>query len=435
MKNGRVMLTDDKDKPPTLAKDAQQVAQWRPLILVVLLLALVLRLTAAVVVERRVQQAGRTFFIEGDANGYWHLGMAIANGDDYSVHTPTRRILRVPGFPLLLAGTICLFGDSVFAARCVLAMVGVGCCWLTWLLGSRLVMPRVGFWAALLMALHPLQIGNSVLILSENWFTFWMLAGLLAFVKLVDDPRGMPDENAKLDREMLGRALFTGGLIAVAVLVRPGFIPWLIVAIAGVLFLLKQSWSARLTVVAVLLVAFATVMMPWVFRNHKVTGHWVLTSLWSGPSLYDGLNPEADGTSNMEFFDRENVMGTMSEYEMNAHYQHRAVEFMRTNPWTSVVLSGRKFTRFLQLAPSANSMGWAQRAVCGAWVSMFGLLCVVGIRSQLLNPTGLLVVLGPFLLFMAVHMVFVGSLRYRLPVEFPLAILAATGLRQWLPRK
>ena len=80
-------------------------------------------------------------------------------------------------------------------------------------------------------------------------------------------------------------------------------------------------------------------------------------------------------------------------------------------------------------------MGWAQRVVCGAWVSMFGLLCVVGIRSQLLNPTGLLVVLGPFLLFMAVHMVFVGSLRYRLPVEFPLAILAATGLRQWLPRK
>ena len=82
----------------------------------------------------------------------------------------------------------------------------------------------------------------------------------------------MSDENAKLDREMLRHALFTGGLIAVAVLVRPGFIPWLVIAIAGVLFLLKQSWSARLIVVAALLVAFATVMMPWVFRNHKVTG-------------------------------------------------------------------------------------------------------------------------------------------------------------------
>ena len=429
------MLTDDKDQPPILAEDALQVAQWRPLILAVLLLALVLRLTAAVVVERQVQQAGRTFFVEGDANGYWHLGKALANGDDYSDHTPIRRVLRVPGFPLLLASTICLFGDSVFAARCVLAVVGVGCCWLTWLLGSRLVMSRVGFWAALLMAVHPLQIGNSVLILSENWFTFWMLAGLLAFVKLVDGPRGTPDENAKLDRGMLGRALLTGGLIAVAVLVRPGFIPWLVIAIAGVLFLLNQSWSARLTVVGALLVAFGAVMVPWVFRNYQVTGHWVLTSLWSGPSLYDGLNPEADGTSNMEFFDRENVMGTMSEYEMNAHYQHRAVEFLRTNPWTSVVLSGRKVARFLQLAPSANVVGWGQRVVCGALVLVFGLLCVAGIRSRLLNSVGLLVVLGPFLLFMAVHMVFVGSLRYRLPVEFPLAILAATGLRQWLPRK
>ena len=64
------MLTDDKDQPPILAEDARQVAQWRPLILAVLLLALVLRLTAAVVVERQVQQAGRTFFVEGDANGY-----------------------------------------------------------------------------------------------------------------------------------------------------------------------------------------------------------------------------------------------------------------------------------------------------------------------------------------------------------------------------
>ena len=35
---------------------------------------------------------------------------------------------------------------------------------------------------------------------------------------------------------------------------------------------------------------------------------------------------------------------------------------------------------------------------------------------------------GPFLQFLLVHMVFVGSIRYRLPLEFPLSILAAHGL-------
>jgi hypothetical protein len=40
----------------------------------------------------------------------------------------------------------------------------------------------------------------------------------------------------------------------------------------------------------------------------------------------------------------------------------------------------------------------------------------------------------PFVQFLLVHMVFVGSIRYRLPVEFPLTIIAARGL-VWLMQK
>ncbi len=414
-------------------EDARESAQWRPLILAVLLLALVLRLISAVVVERHVHEAGRTFFVEGDANGYWHLGKAIAAGEDYAIHQPPRRVLRVPGFPLLLAGCIQSFGDNVFPARCVLAVVGVGCCWLTWLLGSRLVMRRVGFWAALFMAVHPLQVGNSVLILSENWFTFWMLASLLALVNLIDAPGRIMDQSLRFDAVMLGRSVLTGALIAAGVLVRPGFIPWLVVTFIAVLLLLKQSLRARFTLAAIMVLAFGTVMLPWAARNHSLTGHWVLTSLWSGPSLYDGLNPDADGSSDMQFFERHNVMATMTEYEMNAHYQSLALQFIQEHPGRTLSLAGHKLVRFLQPIPNSISAGWVVCVVCGAVGAAFLALCLVGMRSGLLDPVGLMLVLGPFLLFMVVHMVFVGSLRYRLPAEFPLAILAATGLRQMLP--
>ena len=104
----------------------------------ILLLALLLRVVAAIVIDRHVSEAGRTFLIEGDANGYWELGQHIAAGEDYAIFQPPRRVLRTPGFPLLLAASIKGFGKNVFAATLMMAVVGTGCCcWLTWLLARK----------------------------------------------------------------------------------------------------------------------------------------------------------------------------------------------------------------------------------------------------------------------------------------------------------
>ncbi|MCH2212409.1 MAG: phospholipid carrier-dependent glycosyltransferase [Fuerstiella sp.] len=425
----------DKHKPRSPAEDCGSQQRWRSAVPAVLFVALILRIGAASWTELSVREAGRMFFVEGDANGYWHLGRAVASGEDYSIHQPARRVLRVPGFPLLLGAVIHCFGESVFAARIILAGVGAGCCWLTYCLGCQLVTRRVGFWAALLMAVHPLQIGNSVLILSENWFTFWMLAGLWCLASQIGCSLGQSNEDSAFRLPLLIRSALTGALIAVAVLVRPGFILWLPVAMMAVVLLTRHRWPEKLILPVLMVIAFAAVMLPWVVRNYNVTGHWVLTSLWSGPSLYDGLNPAADGSSNMQFFDRDNVMATMSEYQMNAHYQQLAQQFMRENPGRTLTLAGRKLVRYLQPVPNSVSAGWVVWVACSLFWLIVVALCVAGLRARQLNPTGLLLVLGPFVLFMVVHMVFVGSLRYRLPAEFPLAILVATGMCQWLPRR
>ena len=421
------------DSPATKRQDDKRFArQWRPYIFFVLLLAFMLRFLAAVLIEDHVTNAGRDFFVEGDANGYWDLAHDIHSGRDYSVHEPPRQVLRVPGFPLLLAGIIALFGNDVFAARCVLAAVGTACCWVTWLLGKRLVMRRVGFWAALIMAVHPWQVGSSVLILSESWFTLWMLLSLLVLVKVVDGPRGTPGEPAQPPVPLLLRAVVCGVFVGCAVLIRPGFLPWLAVAVVAVTVLLRGGFAKRIMAAGAIVVGCFAVMLPWTIRNHSVTGHYVVTSLWSGPSLYDGLNPDADGSSDMTFFDRDNVMERMTEYEMNAHYVSLAVEFAQEHPTAVFRLARQKLVRFLQFVPNTAPGGWATWAVGAVLAIGFWVLIAMGLRSQLLDTPGLLVVLGPFLLFLLVHMVFVGSLRYRLPAEFPLSILAAAGIRQWL---
>lgn len=416
---------------------AAVAARWSPLVLALLVLALLLRMLAAVVVERHAQNAGRAFLIEGDANGYWELGQKLARGQAYAIHQPPRYVLRMPGFPLLLAGSIRLFGDSVLAARMILAVIGTVCCWLTWCLGKQVHTRRTAFYAALFVAVHPLHILNSVLILSETLFTLWMLTSLIALVWLVNRTAAACPvrHTAPCAWRLWLRSLLTGALIGITVLVRPGFLPWLAVAIGAVVLLVTRPVPVRCLLTGGLLIGCGLTLLPWAARNASVTGHWVVTSLWSGPSLYDGLNPNATGASDMRFFDEDNLMGRqqMTEFEMNEYYKQRASEFVRSRPARAFQLAFIKGMRFLSPvlnvsnAETRGLSGWVINAVCVAlWVLLYG-TAVVGLYSRQWNAMGLLSMLGPFVLFLLVHMVFVGSVRYRLPVEYPLAVLAAIG--------
>ena len=61
-------------------------------------------------------------------------------------------------------------------------------------------------------------------------------------------------------------------------------------------------------------------------------------------------------------------------------------------------------------------------------ITAFG-FAVVGVIRRETGCVGSVVAIGPFVLFLLVHMVFVGSVRYRLPVEFPLSVMTAVGWR------
>ena len=386
----------------------------------ILLLALLLRVIAAMAIDQRVTEAGRTFLIEGDANGYWELGQHIAAGEDYAIFQPPRRVLRTPGFPLLLAASIKVFGKSVFAASLVMAVVGTGCCWLTWLLARKLSDEFTALWAMLLVAGSPLQIGSNVQILSETWFSLGLLICLLALARLLK----------QAPAASCGRIAFANGILTgLTVLIRPGWLLWAGLSSLLVILFGQMTFAKRILCATLICGGCFVALLPWAWRNHEVTDHWVFTSLWSGPSLYDGLHDGATGASDMNFFDQENVLATMSEYDMNSHYKQRAIDFVMSHPRRTVELALLKAGRYL--SPSLNAAGFSGgvfSVFCVVWYCVLMVLILAGaldLRHKLAY-VGLLA--GPFLQFLLVHMVFVGSIRYRLPVEFPLSILAAHGL-------
>ena len=410
------------------------MVQGRTWLIAILILALGGRLVTAWVVQQKV--GDQLCLIAGDAEGYWQLAQQIAAGKNFEFADPPRRVHRMPGFPAVLALSMKLFGESPFAARCLLAFVGTAACGAVYLLGRQLFDERIGLIACGLTAISPVMAGFSVLLLSETLFALTLTLNLWCAAKWLAESRE-PIADGRF--QFLWSAL-TGVGVAITTLVRPSWLlagPLLAVMVIALSFRKKDyghrpsAYGRRLEVVVMLLALFAT-LLPWAWRNHSVCGHWVFTTLWSGPSLYDGLNPVANGDSNMTFFDDDNLMAKMPEWDVDQHYKHAAWQFARQNPGRAIELTAIKLWRYWKPWPSAEQFGGIGPALLVA--GFFIPICILAIRGWWLVRSRLwtwLLPLGPIVYFAAIHAVFVGSLRYRLPAEYPLCVLAAVGLVRW----
>jgi 4-amino-4-deoxy-L-arabinose transferase-like glycosyltransferase len=401
---------------------------WLPFILAG---ALVLRIAAAVAVQHWVERTpGRLCLIEGDAAGYWELAKHLSRGEDFAIYDPPRYVERMPGFPILLAGAMKLFGEQGFWIRFLLAGVGTGACGLVYWLARELVDHETGLLASFLAAVSPMFVAFSVLFLSETLFALALLASLIALAKLVP-------AKSECVRTHSTIALAAGLLCGTATLIRP---TWILVApaFAVVYLFAAHNRKARLIPATVLVGALALTLSPWALRNYWVTGHFIATTLWVGPSLYDGLNLQATGDSNMAFIDSEGRyapdQGADFEYQADRYYRRKALDFVVDNPARTLGLTFKKLARFLNPFPNA---GQFQHWMVFLGVGFFELpalgLALVGLWHNRANRRLCLLAAGALVYFALVHTVFVGSVRYRLPAEYPLLVLTALGVRRFLP--
>ena len=405
------------------------------LLWIILAVALAIRVAGAIGLQWWLDgRPGQTFLIEGDANGYWHLAEDIAEGREFAIHEPPRYVLRMPGFPALLAVPIRLFDDPFFPARLMLACGGTVACALVYWLGRVLCDERVGLTAMTLATVSPTLAGFSPVILSETTFAMCLMASLIGMAVMV---RGRVVATAEGNRcqnwtpgMMAVLGTLTGVLIGITCYVRPS---WLLAApLFGTALVLLSPDRGRALLAGICVVAGAVgVLLPWGMRNERITGHFVLTTLWMGPSLYDGLSPQATGDSDMTFFDRDNLMAKgISEYDVNKHYSEQAWAFARSQPGRVIELAFIKLWRYFKPWPSADQFGgWLPAVVLTSFTIPMYLLALRGWWVMRADFRAWGLTIGPLLYFAGLHMLFVSSLRYRLPAEYPLLVMTAVGWR------
>jgi hypothetical protein len=279
--------------------------------------------------------------------------------------------------------------------------------------------------AALLVAFNPFLLYFCGLILSETLFTSMLVWGMAMLVAGKGDGVRKP-------RTLLWLA---GGLtLALSVLVRPSAVLMPLVLGIGSMFVNRApqgSYQLRwpLPVGATMLLLTGLVLAPWAIRNHQVLGQWVLLETNSGFTLYDGYNPDATGASNQRFVMQMPQLSRMSEIERSRYLEELAFDAARKNPRRTIDLARAKLVRTWSPMPLSDQYSGKMYQLIGLCYSLpLDLLVLWGLASGNLSRGAKVLVLLPAIYLSGVHMLTVGSLRYRIPAEPPLALLAACAL-------
>jgi 4-amino-4-deoxy-L-arabinose transferase-like glycosyltransferase len=382
--------------------------------IVIVLASICIRLGAAVWWESRLPPGENFYF--GDSDTYWVLGQAVARGDPYQYLSPERTIFRTPGYPLLLAGLFRLLGTDapVMAARALSALFGGAAVAVLGWWTTRLFGARAGLIAGVLAMLYPGAVAMGAFVLAEAPFCPFMLIQLALW--------GLASRGGQRHRS-LSLAAAAGLSGTIATLIRPS---WLLFTPFGLLLGLASKDRRHLMIVGtVMLAAFAVGMSPWWIRNAYVSGHFVATTLQTGASLYDGLNPQADGGSNMRFVPEFEVReraahpelgATEFEYQLNRSFNEAAKEWAREHPARVLKLAAIKFVRIWNVWP--NEPAFRSQSLRLVVLLSYGpvlLLALVGAWRYRLGGWPYVLPWLPAVYFTLLHIVFVGSIRYREP--------------------
>jgi 4-amino-4-deoxy-L-arabinose transferase-like glycosyltransferase len=400
--------------------------------------ALGLRVLAAVLVHWYTQHRG-VLCVFPDTRIYWMLAETIVAGTTYEV-TQWGDIpyfaLRMPGYPLFLAGCRLVFGARLLPVRLVQSILGAVSVWLVYRLTARVAplhsaeqAKTIPLLAAALAAIDPFFVATAALVLSEALFIPLMLVSLLglAVIWRAEDEGADPPSHGWL------WALGTGVASGAAVLVRPSwilFVPmmiaaWLLASVQG-----RGRLGAAVRGSVLVAVGVVAVMAPWWLRNARIYGRFVPTALWTGASLYDGLNPRATGASDMDWFLSAPDIWPLDEEAQDAELFHRAVAFARDNLLRVLELAAIKAARYW--SPWPNAEGWNSVAIAllsALWSLPLLAAMAVGAWDRRGDGRALVVLAGPLVYFALLHMVFASSMRYRIPAAVPGMGLAALGLQ------
>ena len=364
-----------------------------------------------------------------DDRDYDAIARSLVHGQGFSLDgAPTA--YRLPGYPLLLAGSYGVFGDVKTPIRFFQAAADVLSCLLLFSIGKKMFSESVGLIAAAALAVFPIQVLYVSHLMTETLFTTVLL--LIVWVVVIEED----------DLGLAAASVILGALTGVGLLLRTT-----VALIPAVIFLYRYRRGIPFTKNAgglMLIVATAAIVVaPWLVRNYDMFHRLSMTSN-AGVNFWMGNHSGASGAYS---FPRDNnpLAAVADDFDRSDLGFQRGLDFIRSHPLEYCLIEGKKFAHFFAadywlLMTMEYKPEWATSPNAAAVFSQLSLSNIILLHlpyvvAVLLGSFGLIcpargsenrffLLRGILLYWLVIHLVFYADARYRFPVV-PLFILAA----------
>jgi hypothetical protein len=197
----------------------------------------------------------------------------------------------------------------------------------------------------------------------------------------------------------------------------------------GLLVSLNCDMKKRIGVVSIFFVTAVCVLVPWGVRNYRVCGAIIPVSGAGGYVLYQGNSADATGGTGgmnergVDYQDPKEAPKNLTEIQQDSYLRGLAVDFIKKNPGRFVELALIKFWNMWR-PYHADTRMISKIVMCASYVPIV-VLALAGFLLSLKEWRRHLVFYLLLAYYIGVHMILLGLIRYRYPMEPLLVIYGA----------
>lgn len=298
---------------------------------------------------------------------------------------------------------------SVLLLQCLL---GAGCVVLLRRMAERLTDAKTARWAALWVAVDPALVFFTPQLQTETVFVAMELVFFIYLLRLLEEP-------------LSWRLVLLGVWGGLCALCRSVF-----GAYPAVLFLAlwrTKGFARAFALCAVLGIGWFVPSLVWTARNYRKYGGFVPMSAQMGWTLYEGFSLDREEVRRRpyEMAAEAKAQGLADPREEGRYFMAKTKAFASAHPLAALkIVVGKAFLYWRPFPYDPHA--WWQRGALGVYYLIVFALGIAGLFAVRSRPEW-----GPiwalFVYLTMAHAVFFTSLRYRLPLEPFLCLLAAAG--------
>ena len=336
-----------------------------------------------------------------------------------------------PVYPWIVSLAFRIFGSysqaSAFVMLSFNSIFAALTCWTIYRTARRIFNPTVAIWAGWVWALYPDTIFWSVRWIWETSLSAFLLSLLFMLtVEMEGDER-------------LSSWIGYGLLWGIEGLTNPAALAFLPFAGCWLAYQLHRRGKRYVVLALVSAVVFWMTIMPWLVRDYRVMGHFILIRDNAGNELRIGNNPLAEGQYVLAYHPSQNALllakyKRMGEYAFCVDQGRLAKEWIAENPGKFAEITLRRIYYFWNGIPRLAKQPWLAELKNSHTL----LLSVLGIWGLLLawkrRIHGVFLFATLMLVYPLVYYVCFPEPRYRHPIDPQLIILGVYLISESKPR-